>query len=180
MLATVGSPSPELMAVKLYEFLGRRSFAARGALLHGLVAHDERYRPLLTLLLLTHSANVLAPLLVHAASRPDADRALSATASLVLEDLVDLEGGDLDEWSPAAHALGVEISGFLAPEVLATRIPLTLLLHPAAPGVAPCRFQVVVDEMRVLQTPEHLATFFGLLPEWRGSLRDLTHLARSI
>lgn len=180
MLSMSGAPSPELMAARLHSFLLRRPFPERGALLYDLVEQGEHYRPLLTLLLLDQREDVLAPVLAHAGSRRDAAQSLARIASMVLEDLVELEGVDFDDWSPVAHWLGLEVSGFLSAEALATRVPLTLLLDRATPGVAPCRFRVVVEEIETLRAPEQMATFIGLMAEWRGSLRDLVIVARNV
>jgi hypothetical protein len=93
-------------------------------------------------------------------------------ALAVIEDLVELEGTDFDDWPHAASWLGRELSGFLYPSILAEQVPLTLLLDAATPGIAPCRFPVVRNEIDQLR-PEQLSTFLALMGEWRGSLRDL-------
>jgi hypothetical protein len=174
-----GNASPEILSSQLHRFLMQRPFHERGELLCELTEEERSYRPLLTLLLLEHGSEVLAPLLVTLGSRPAAASRLAAVTLAVIEDLVELKGIDVDEWSQAARWLARELSGFLSPSVLAERVPLTLLLDTATPGIAPCRFPVVCYEIDQLK-PEQLRTFFALTGEWCGSLRDLVLAARAL
>lgn len=171
--------SPEILASQLHRFLMQRPFHERGELLCELADEGRSYRPLLTLLLLEHGTEVLAPLLVSLGSQPAATTRLSSVTLAIIEDLVELEGVNVDKWSQTASWLGRELSGFLTPSILAEQVPLTLLLETATPGIAPCCFPVVRYEIEQLG-PEQLGTFFALTGEWCGSLRDLVLAARAL